>query len=302
METCLFNEYADIIPDFSLFQESLLCPLPTYLTVNRLRVPPDSLVETLKERGISLVQALPKFDTLYLAPGLSSPGNLLEYFLGYIHPQALTSALASFALAPEKGTCLLDMCASPGGKTAHCAQLMENTGLVVSNDLYATRHVSLGHTLSRLGVLNAVLTGYQAQEFPLKQGFDYVMADVPCSGEGRFRKTRQKARYRKDNRDEELPDLQKKIILRGFDLLKKNGRMLYATCTYNPEENESVVDHLLNERDADLLPFDPGVDVDPGIAEWEGKTYDKRLRLATRYYPHRVDSVGFFMARIGRKS
>ena len=302
MEINLFNQYAPIIPEFSRFQESLLHPQPTYLTVNRLRTAPDSLVQALEGRGIPLIRASRKFDTLYLAPSLSFPGNLLEYFLGYVHPQALTSALASHALGPEKGTCLLDMCASPGGKTAHCAQLMENTGLIVSNDLYATRHVSLGHTLSRLGVFNAVLTGYQAQEFPLKQRFDYVMADVPCSGEGRFRQTNENARYRKGKKSEALPALQKKIILRGFDLLKENGRMLYATCTYNPEENESVVDYLLNERNADLFPFDPGVDVDQGITDWEGKTYDKRLRLAKRYYPHRVDSVGFFMARIGRKS
>ena len=297
----MFDEYDRIIPEFTLFQESLLSPLPTYLTINRLRTTPESLVETLKEKGISLIRASRKFDTLYLAPDLSFPGNLLEYFLGYIHPQTLTSALASYALAPEKGSCLLDMCASPGGKTAHCAQIMNNTGLIVSNDLYATRHVSLGHTLSRLGVLNAVLTGYQAQEFPLKQRFDYVLADVPCSGEGRFRRTGENVRYRKGKRSEALPDLQKKIILRGFDLLKENGRMLYATCTYNPDENEAVVDHLLNERNADLLPFDLSVDVDPGISEWKGKIYDKRLRLAKRYYPHRVDSVGFFMAGIGRK-
>lgn len=297
----MFEPYAEIIPEFSLFQKSLVHPLPTFLTVNRLRTDPESLVESLKKRGISLKRASQKYDTLFSASNLAFPGNLLEYFLGYIHPQALTSALASFVLGPEKGTCLLDMCASPGGKSAHCAQIMENTGLIVSNDLYASRHISLGHTLSRLGVLNAVLTGYQAQEFPMKQRFDYVMADVPCSGEGRFRKISEKAVYRKGRRSEALPALQKKIILRGFDLLKENGRMLYATCTYNPEENEAVVDYLLNERDADLFPFDSGVNVEPGIVCWKGKTYDRRLERAGRYYPHRVDSVGFFMARIGRK-
>jgi NOL1/NOP2/sun family putative RNA methylase len=297
----MFNEYADIIPEFSLFQESLLNPLPTYLTINRLRVDPTFVVETLRKRGISLIRASKEYDTLYLAPNLPFPGNLLEYFLGYLHPQALTSAMAAYALDPEKNTSLLDMCASPGGKSAHCAQIMENTGIIVSNDLYASRHLSLGHTLSRLGVLNAVLTGYQAQEFPLKQRFDYVMADVPCSGEGRFRKTNEKVQYRKGRGREKLPDLQKRIILRGFDLLKKNGRMLYSTCTYSPEENESVVDYLLNERDADLFPLYPGLNVAPGITDWKGKTYDKRLKCAKRYYPHRVDSVGFFMAGIGRK-
>ena len=299
--TGLFEEYREIIPEFSLFQESLQRPIPTHLRINRLLVEPASLVHLLEEKGIQLIQSSQRYDTLYLAPGLASPGNLLEYFLGYIHPQALTSAIASIALAPKENSYVLDMCAAPGGKSTHCAQLMNNTGLIVSNDLYVNRHISLGHTLSRLGVLNAMVTGYQAQEFPLKQRFDYVLADVPCSCEGRFRKTKEEYTYREDKGKIKLPDLQKKIILRGFDLLQENGRILYSTCTYNPEENESVVDLLLKERDAELFPIDVGFDFEPGITEWKDNKYDKRLKNTARFYPHRLDSVGFFMARIGKR-
>ena len=297
----LFEEYSKIIPEFSLFHESLQRPIPTHLRINRLLIEPASLIHLLEEKGIQLIRSSQRYDILYLTPGLASPGNLLEYFLGYIHPQALTSAIASIALRPKEHSYLLDMCAAPGGKSAHCAQIMNNTGLIVSNDLYTSRHISLGHTLSRLGVLNAVVTGYQAQEFPLKQRFDYVLADVPCSCEGKFRKTRDTSSYRGNKGREKLPDLQKKIILRGFDLLQENGRMLYATCTYNPEENESVVNVLLKERDAELLPIDVGLDVEPGITEWEDEKYDKRVQKAARFYPHRLDSVGFFMARIGKR-
>jgi len=299
--TGLFEEYSEIIPEFSLFQERLQRPIPTHLRINRLLIEPASLIHLLEEKGIQLIRSSQRYDTLYLAPGLASSGNLLEYFLGYIHPQALTSTIASIALAPRENSYLLDMCAAPGGKSAHCAQIMNNTGLIVSNDLYVNRHISLGHTLSRLGVLNSVVTGYQAQEFPLKQRFDYALADVPCSCEGRFRKTREESTYREDKGKVKLPDLQKKIILRGFDLLRENGQMLYATCTYNPEENESVVNVLLKERDAELLPIDVGFDFEPGITEWKDKKYDKRLKNAARFYPHRLDSVGFFMARIGRR-
>ena len=299
--TGLFEAYSEIIPEFSLFQESLQRPIPTHIRINCLLIEPVSLIHLLEEKGIQPIQSSQRYDNLFFAPGLASPGNLLEYFLGYIHPQALTSAIAYIALAPKENSYLLDMCAAPGGKSAHCAQLMNNTGLIVSNDLYVNRHISLGHTLSRLGVMNAVVTGYQAQEFPLKQRFDYVLADVPCSCEGNFRKTRDTSSYRENKGKENLPDLQKKIILRGFDLLQENGQMLYATCTYNPEENESVVDLLLKERDAELLPIDAGFDFEPGITEWKDKRYDKRLKNAVRFYPHRLDSVGFFMARIGRR-
>jgi len=298
--TGLFEEYSEIIPEFSLFQENLQRPIPTHLRINRLLIEPTSLVHLLEKKGIQLIRSSERYDTLYLAPGLASPGNLLEYFLGYIHPQALTSAVAALVLSPEENSYLLDMCAAPGGKSSHCAQIMNNTGLIISNDLYTNRHIALGHTLSRLGVLNAIVTGYQAQEFPSKQRFDYILADVPCSCEGKFRKIRDTSTYR-ENRDRgKLPDLQKKIILRGFDLLKEKGRMLYSTCTYNPEENESIVNALLDKRDAELLPIDVDFDFEPGITEWKDEKYDKRLKRTARFYPHRIDSVGFFMAGIGK--
>ena len=301
MNTIFFKSYREIIPEFSRFQECLHSPLPVSLRINRLKIEPELLVQELEKRGIHLKPAIDWDDTVHVAPGLKSPGNLLEYYLGYINPQALTSCLASLALGPKRDSYVLDLCSSPGGKTSHMAALMNNTWLIVANELYPNRHVPLGHTLDRLGVLNAVITGYQAQEFPLKQRFDYILADVPCSGEGRFRKTKEGMVYRETGKKARLPDLQKRIILRGFDLLKEKGEMLYSTCTYNPEENEAVVQYLLENRDARLLPIDIGFEQEPGILCWGEETYDKELRKAARFYPHRIDSVGFFMARIGRR-
>jgi ribosomal RNA methyltransferase Nop2 len=137
------------------------------------------LLHLFKEKGIRLERAIEQDDTLYIAPELNHPGKLLEYLLGYIHPQATTSCFTSIALSPKDGSYILDMWASPVGKTSHLAQLMNNTGLIVANELYKSRHIPLGNTLARLGVLNTVVTGYQAQEFPLKQSFDYILADVP---------------------------------------------------------------------------------------------------------------------------
>lgn len=294
-----FECYREIIPDFSRFQEILRQPLPVHLRVNQLKIKPGPLVKMFEKQGISLTRAIDWDNSLYIASGLKSPGNLLEYYLGYIHPQALTSCLAQWALAPKPNSILLDMCAAPGGKTAHLAQWVNNSGLIVANELYPSRHIPLAHTLARLGVLNTVVTAYQAQEFPLKERFDYILADVPCSGEGRFRMRDKDAKYKKSQKRHRLPDLQKKIIVRGFDLLKTGGEMLYATCTYNPEENEGVVDYLLKNREANLLPIRWDLDCEPGLSEWNKEKYDEQLQRAVRLYPHQIDSVGFFMARIG---
>jgi len=295
-----FNAYREIIPDFSDFQESLKRPLPIHLRVNRLKIEPALLIDMLREKGVHLERTLPWNDSLFLASGLTTPGNLGEYILGYIHPQALTSCLVPLALPVKGGDFVLDMCASPGGKTAQLAQLMNNTGIIIANELYPSRHIPLAHTLNRLGILNTILTAYPAQEFPLKADFDGILADVPCSGEGRFRMTGEGSRYKESPKRERLPRLQKKIITRGFDLLKDEGEMIYATCTYAPEENESVVNHLLKTRDARLLPIQLDLRFQPGLTAWKRETYDRQLQQAIRFYPHRTNSVGFFMARIGK--
>lgn len=295
-----FDSYAGIIPQFDLFRESLFRPIPQHLRVNRLKADAPAVVRRLEAKGAQIVPSYPGEGSLYTVSGLPNPGNLLEYFLGWIHPQALSSCLTSLALSPQEDACVLDMCAAPGGKAAHMADLMRNTGMIVANELYPSRLRSLGHTLDRLGLLNAVVTGYQAQEFPARHRFDFILADVPCSGEGTFRMTDPHARYRTPPDPSYLPLLQKKILVHGFDLLHPGGRILYATCTYNPEENEAVVHHLLRERHAEILPLGLDCDTEPGITAWKGETYDMRMERAARFYPHRVDTVGFFMARIGK--
>lgn len=295
-----FQQYREIIPDYEGFVESLFRPLPTHLRVNLLKIETPDLLKLFERKGMSVLSALGTWEELLVAPGLKDPGRQLEYMLGYIHPQALTSCLASLALPVVPDAFVLDMCASPGGKTAHLAERMENRGLIVANELFTSRHPPLAHTLSRLGVMSAVLTGYQAQEFPLRERFDFVMADVPCSGEGRVRATGRSFMFLRESGKKRLSEIQRRIILRGFDLLRAGGEMLYATCTYNPDENESVVDFLLKHREAEVLPLELGCRAEPALTSWGEEQYDSRLQRAIRFYPHRVDSVGFFMARIGK--
>jgi NOL1/NOP2/sun family putative RNA methylase len=297
----VFDRYREIIPDFSAFQETLVQPVPVHLRVNRLKIKPQRLVQILEAKGVYLQRVSNTHDTLFLAPNLERPGKLLEYFLGYVHTQALPSCLACIALCPRPRSYLLDMCASPGGKTSHLAQLMQNTGLLIANEPYPNRHVILNHTLSRMGVLNTVTTAYRAEVFPLKQRYDYILADVPCSGEGTFRMTSKRANYIEREGKARLPELQKRILLRAFDLLKAKGQLIYSTCTYNPDENESVVDFLLNNRDAELLSMDLDIQHDSGLSEWGKRAYDRTMHRAVRFYPHQLNSVGFFMARIGRR-
>ena len=89
--------------------------------------------------------------------------------------------------------------------------------------------------------------------------------------------------------------------VRGFDLLRDKGVMLYSTCTYNPEENEEVIQYLLENRDARILPIELNFPHENGLTNWKENIYERELEKTARFYPHYTNSTGFFMARIGRK-
>ena len=295
----LFHEYREIIPDYESFLSAINRPVPIHIRINTLKSSPEMVISSMEAYGAKLKQSVSGNQHLYNIEGMDLPGNTFEFVIGEIHVQALSSCLAPLALKPRTEAKVLDLCSSPGGKTSYMAQLMDNSGLIVANELYKSRHVPLGFTLSRLGVTNTVITCYQAQEFPYRMKFDFILADVPCTGDGRFRNlNKEKTHYIKHD-FMPITGLQKKIILRAYDLLTEEGVLLYSTCTYSPHENEAIVDYLLKNRsEADIDEIDLAVPADPGVGEWKDYEYDKRVSKAVRIYPHRNDTVGFFMARI----
>lgn len=293
----VFAAYADFIPDFQAFcaavhREPLCC-----LRVNTLRRTPEQVTAGLRAKGYRVTPAGFAHELL-LVHNLSRPGSLPEAMLGYYQPQALTSAMASLVLAPQPGERVCDLCAAPGSKTSHMAQLMRDLGVIVANDRHGKRLSMLEHNLRRLGMSNVVATCYAGQNFPLRCKFDRVLVDAPCSGEGTYRWDA-RGRLQHYRRSEgNLPHLQKQLLLRGFDLLAAHGSLLYSTCTYNPDENEAVVQYLLERRPATLQPIGLNVPHRSGLRQWRTQTYDPRMRLCWRLYPHDTDSVGFFLASI----
>jgi NOL1/NOP2/sun family putative RNA methylase len=296
-----FAAYADFIPDFAAFCSALHREALCCLRVNTLRRTPDQVKAGLEAKGYHVMPSTVAPELL-LVSNLSRPGSLQEALLGYYQPQALTSAMAALVLAPQPGEQVCDLCAAPGSKTAHMAQLMQDQGIIVANDRQAKRLSMLEHNLKRLGMSNVVTTCYAGQNFPLRCKFDRVLVDAPCSGEGTYRwdARGRLQHYRRSEGD--LPRLQKQLLLRGFDLLAEQGSLLYSTCTYNPDENEAVVQHLLDQRLALLQPIDLDALHQPGLRQWRGQTYDSSMQRCWRLYPHDTQSVGFFLAHIRRAS
>ncbi len=233
---------------------------------------------------------------------LPSIGSTIEYLRGYYYIQDLSSCVAVDALEIPYSdrTVVLDMAAAPGGKTTHIAQKLNNKGLIVACESKSERLPSLVFNLSRCFVKNTAVFNMRAEEIQtLGIKFDRVLLDAPCTCEGIIQKdmSRKKSRTLRDL--EICSVLQKKMIIAGFDALKPNGLMVYSTCSFAPEENEMVIQHLINNcKDAQIEPIGLGSD---GLTRFNKFEFVGEMNQTKRLYPHFHNTNGFFIAKIRKE-
>jgi 16S rRNA (cytosine967-C5)-methyltransferase len=253
-------------------------PAELWIRVNTLRCESQALLRRLESEGCRAAasERAPEALELKLGPPISQLGSYQE---GWFAVQDLTSMMAARALAPKPGERVLDVCAAPGGKTGHLAQLMNDQGGILAMDIHPHRVRLIQETMARLGVTCVESrTGDGTQLDPEEQGlFDRILLDAPCSGLGVLRR-RADARWRKKESDiQALAGLQRALLHRALDCLRPGGRLVYSTCTLEPEENDLLVRAVSQER-ADLKVF-----MDP-----------------VQYLPFRDGMEGFFMAGFQR--
>lgn len=275
-------------------------PLPRSFRINRLKADVKEVLKRFDNYGI-VCYPVPWYDEAFITES-DEITYTLEHFLGMIYMQELSSMLPVLLLKEElkKAHRVLDACAAPGSKTTHLAAMMNNRGLIVANDRNFDRIKGLKFNLNKTGTLNTVITQYDLIDFPDDQ-FDIVLLDAPCSSEGTIRKNPYLFTRWTEHRLRTYAGRQRQLILKAFDLLVPGGVLVYATCTFAPEENEAIMDWLLKNRPAEMIPVDiPGIRLSPPVTEWEGRKFDDRCRLAARLWPHHNDTGGFFIARVSK--
>jgi len=228
-------------------------------------------------------------------------GNLKEHSLGYFYVQESASMLPAIILDPKPGDKILDMCAAPGSKTTQMAQYMKNKGILIANDLQGSRLKALGINLQRMGVKNTIETQASGTRFRTKQ-FDKILVDAPCSGTGTIRKSFKVLEMWSPNLVKQIAKQQYSLLKAGFQALKKEGTLVYSTCTLEPEENEAVVSRLLNEfPEAKIQPIKLNIKRTKPILEFENLEIRKELENTLRINPQDNDSEGFFICKITKK-
>jgi len=217
--------------------------------------------------------------------------DLMEHQLGLYYIQSASSMIAPQVLGA--GDWVADLCAAPGGKATHLAQLMGGRGLLVANDDNAPRIRALVYNIQRLGVENALVTKFDACRFDrCAERFDRVLLDAPCSSVGTLRHSREILSKWSMQWVRSLAEVQKRMIIAAYDSLMDGGRLVYTTCTTTLEENEHVVEHLLGERpDARLKRAGlPGLKIRRGLTE---RAYD-----TGRVWPQDTGSDPHFVAEV----
>ncbi|HEY6008855.1 MAG TPA: 16S rRNA (cytosine(967)-C(5))-methyltransferase RsmB [Geobacteraceae bacterium] len=267
---------------------------PLTLRVNTLRTGRDELIARLTAEGASA------------APGRYSPHAvqlsgpvvltaLPSFREGLFTVQDESSQLAAIFLAPAAGERVLDLCAAPGGKTTHLAQLMGNQGKIIACDNSAKKLGLLTETADRLGITCIATRPLDAAKGPLpfREGeFGRVLLDAPCSGLGVLRRNPEGKWWKTPANIAELAAQQKTLIGNAAPLVAPGGRLLYATCSTTEEENEAIVDEFLSRRPdfvlEDLRESFPAL----------GQLFTDRGCF--RSWPHRHGMDGFFAARLRR--
>lgn len=223
-----------------------------------------------------------------------------------IYIQGLSSMLPVLALAPDPGDHILDLCAAPGSKTGQIARTLNGAGELTANEKIKTRFFKLKNNLDAQGYDNFKLT-LKPGEIYCKLApdtFDRVLLDSPCSSEGRFSTLYPDSfKFWSASKIKEMVFKQRALFKSAFLSLKPGGIMVYATCTFAPEENEGMLDWALGRTDnqMEILDWNPPIsNWMEGITEWEGKTFSNEVKKSRRILPD-DQMTAFFIALVRKK-
>ena len=230
----------------------------------------------------------------YYADNLSINGNHPYHASGVVYFQEPSAMAVACGMPIGENVKILDLCAAPGGKTTHIGARMGNHGLLLSNEIIPKRAAVLSENVERMGLTNTIVTNESPRQLSERfEGFfDGIIVDAPCSGEGMFRKEPQAVEEWSVNHTLSCAVRQKNILDDAYKMLKCGGYIMYSTCTFSYDENESVVQYMIDKYNMQLCHID-GLDMlSDGIGDG--------MQDCRRIFPHKNKGEGHFMALLRR--
>lgn len=215
-------------------------------------------------------------------------GKKFYHDAGCYYIQEPSAMLVANFLDAKPGDVVLDLCAAPGGKTIQTALKMENTGMIIANDLSKERANVLLSNIERLGISNTVVTSldFSKQYNKFFNYFDKIILDAPCSGSGMFRKSEEMRKDWTYEKVKKCSETQKQLITMCYSMLKEGGTLIYSTCSYSYEEDEEVVEYLLNSTNAKLI----------NIPHFDGEYRRQKFSKTVHLFPSHFEGEGHYIA------
>ncbi|MBR0385639.1 MAG: RsmB/NOP family class I SAM-dependent RNA methyltransferase [Erysipelotrichaceae bacterium] len=233
-------------------------------------------------------------DGFYYSPA-DEPARHPYYHAGLYYLQEPSAMAPAEILPVSPGDRVLDVCSAPGGKTTRLLNRLNDSGILVSNDISFSRQKATLRNIERWGARNCYVTACDPSEMKNRFSgwFNRILVDAPCSGEGMFRRDPSLITSWKQKDSSYYPPIQKEILSSSIDMLAPGGYILYSTCTFSRCENEDVISAILEEHpDIELM------DICSDFPWFERSPY---LPQTVRLYPFNLDGEGHFVALMHRK-
>jgi NOL1/NOP2/sun family putative RNA methylase len=287
----LFADPSEAANFFASFEK----PRHQGIRINELKISVEDFAE-----NFGGIEPIPWCKQGFYYIGSRPPSKNPLYHAGLYYIQEPSAMSAANLLDVQPGDKVLDLCASPGGKSTQIASALGGSGLLVSNEINFGRTPQLVRNIEMAGVKNAVILCEKpsrlAPRFP--SYFDKILVDAPCSGEGMFRKDPEAIAAWDKNKSARLAAIQKDILCEAAKMLATGGFLVYSTCTFTPIENEDVVEDFLNDqRDFESVCINhEHFGISPANLGLATNNAD-----AARIWPHRHRGEGHFIALLQRR-
>jgi 16S rRNA (cytosine1407-C5)-methyltransferase len=272
-----------------------------YIRINPLKTKTEDLQKTLFDNYNIETSPIPQLTNVLKVPsGGTLLGKTIEHIIGKYYIQSLSSMIPPIVLSPKSTDKVLDLCAAPGSKTTHLAEIMNNQGTLIANEIQTDRLKSLVYNLDRMNTMNTgvIHTHGEWLSRNYQNYFDKILVDAPCSGLGIIQKKREISNWWSKNKAENLSELQHKLMVSAIKMLKPGGELVYSTCTLTVEENEMVIDKLLKKYPVEILPIELQIQSRNAFTKTGELHFNQNLDLARRIMPWEVESEGFFIVKI----
>ena len=250
----------------------------------------NTLKNTKAAAAYRKMPKIPWAPEAYELPADSDAGSTILHEAGAFYLQEPGAMLPASVLDAKPGETVLDLCAAPGGKSTQIGISMRGEGLLVCNEPVPKRARILSSNIERIGLPHTIVTCAWPEQLAKKwpEGFDAVMVDVPCSGEGMFRRIPESRTEWSEEQARGCVQRQREILNAAAGMVRPGGRLVYSTCTYHPEENGGNAEWFLKEHPE----FEPEAFRLSGIEAPDGQF---------TCYPHHMRTEGQFAARFRKK-